>query len=33
MDAYVYGKTFEPALCYQAAEVYNANGELERFKF
>lgn len=32
MDTYVYGKTFEPALCYQAAEVYKANGELEKVK-
>lgn len=30
MDTYVYGKTFEPALCYQAAEVYRANGELDK---
>lgn len=30
MDTYVYGKTFEPALCYQAAEVYSACGELEK---
>lgn len=30
MDTYVYGKTFEPALCYQAAEVYKANGEFEK---
>lgn len=30
MDAHVYGKTFEPVLCYQAAAVYSANGELEK---
>lgn len=30
MDAHVYGKTFEPALCYQAAVVYRASGELEK---
>jgi tetratricopeptide (TPR) repeat protein len=32
MDTYVYGKTFEPALLYQAAEVYKANGEEEKVK-
>lgn len=32
MNTYVYGKTFEPALLYQAAEVYKANGEQERVK-
>lgn len=30
MDAHVYGKTFEPVLCYQAAEVYGANGERDK---
>lgn len=30
MDTYVYGKTFEPVLCYQAAEVYKANGEMDK---
>lgn len=30
MDMHVYGKTFEPALCYQAAAVYKATGELEK---
>ncbi len=30
MDAHVYGKTFEPVLCYQAAEVYRANGERDK---
>lgn len=32
VDAYVYGKTFEPALLYQVAEVYKANGETEKVK-
>tara|TARA_R110002074_G_scaffold400203_1_gene595147 strand:+ start:15985 stop:17262 length:1278 start_codon:yes stop_codon:yes gene_type:complete len=32
MDTYVYGKTFEPALLYQAAEVYKTNGEEEKVK-
>ncbi|WP_291962124.1 tetratricopeptide repeat protein [Maribacter sp.] len=32
MDTYVYGKTFEPALLYQAAEVYKANGKEVRVK-
>lgn len=32
MSTYVYGKTFEPALLYQAAEVYKANGKSERVK-
>ncbi|SIR41492.1 tetratricopeptide repeat protein [Maribacter ulvicola] len=32
MDTYVYGKTFEPALLYQAAVVYKANGNQERVK-
>lgn len=32
MDMYVYNKTFEPALCLQAAEVYKANGELEKVR-
>ena len=32
MDTYVYGKTFEPALLFQAAEVYKANGKNERVK-
>ena len=32
MDTYVYGKTFEPALLYQAAEVYKANGKEDRVK-
>ncbi|SEK38815.1 Tetratricopeptide repeat-containing protein [Maribacter orientalis] len=30
MDDHVYGKTFEPALLFQAAEVYKANGEEEK---
>tara|TARA_R110000765_G_scaffold297949_1_gene393084 strand:- start:214 stop:1491 length:1278 start_codon:yes stop_codon:yes gene_type:complete len=30
IDAHVYGKTFEPALLFQAAEVYKANGEEEK---
>jgi len=30
MDEFVYGKTFEPALCYQAAAVYSASGELKK---
>ena len=30
MDDHVYGKTFEPALLFQAAEVYKANGEDEK---
>ncbi len=30
MDTYVYGKTFEPALLFQAAEVYKANGKEEK---
>lgn len=29
---HVYGKTFEPALLYQAAEVYKANGKLDKVK-
>ncbi|SFR75910.1 tetratricopeptide repeat protein [Maribacter stanieri] len=32
MNTYVYGKTIEPALLYQAAEVYKANGKSERVK-
>lgn len=32
MDTYVYGKTFEPALMFQAAEVYKTNGEEEKVK-
>ncbi|WP_299800076.1 hypothetical protein [uncultured Maribacter sp.] len=32
MNTYVYGKTFEPALLFQAAEVYKANGKDERVK-
>ncbi|MDP5062691.1 MAG: tetratricopeptide repeat protein [Maribacter sp.] len=32
MGTYVYGKTFEPALLFQAAEVYKANGKNERVK-
>jgi tetratricopeptide (TPR) repeat protein len=32
IDTYVYGKTFEPALLFQAAEVYKANGQLEKVK-
>ncbi|MGO4919091.1 tetratricopeptide repeat protein [Maribacter spongiicola] len=32
MDTYVYGKTFEPALLFQAAEVYKANGKNDRVK-
>lgn len=32
VDSYVYGKTFEPALLFQAAEVYKANGQLEKVK-
>lgn len=30
MDEHVYGKTFEPALLFQAAEVFKANGEEEK---
>lgn len=30
IDNHVYGKTFEPALLFQAAEVYKANGEEEK---
>ncbi|APQ15956.1 tetratricopeptide repeat protein [Maribacter hydrothermalis] len=32
MDEHVSGKTFEPALLFQAAEVYKANGQEERVK-
>ncbi len=32
MDTHVYGKTFEPALLFQAAEVYKANGQKEKVK-
>lgn len=32
IKAEVDGKTFEPALLYQAAEVYKANGDLEKVK-
>tara|TARA_R110002051_G_scaffold91370_2_gene160725 strand:+ start:43534 stop:44811 length:1278 start_codon:yes stop_codon:yes gene_type:complete len=32
MNTYVYGKTFEPALLFQAAEVYKANGQDEKVK-
>lgn len=32
MDTYVYGKTFEPALLFQAAEVYKANNKNDRVK-
>jgi len=32
MDTHVYGKTFEPALLFQAAEVYKANGRKEKVK-
>ncbi|WP_405382698.1 tetratricopeptide repeat protein [Maribacter sp. LLG6340-A2] len=32
MNDHVYGKTFEPALLYQAAEVYKANGIVENVK-
>lgn len=32
INTYVYGKTFEPSLLFQAAEVYKANGELEKVK-
>lgn len=30
MDKEVYGKTFEPKLLYQAAEIYKANGEQDK---
>jgi len=30
IDDHVYGKTFEPALLFQAAEVYKANGDIEK---
>ncbi|TLP71246.1 tetratricopeptide repeat protein [Maribacter sp. ACAM166] len=30
VDTYVYGKTFEPTLLLQAAEVYKANGQLQK---
>jgi tetratricopeptide (TPR) repeat protein len=29
VNTYVYGKTFEPVLLYQAAEIYRANGQTE----
>lgn len=32
MDGYVYDKTFEPALCYRAAAVYKATGELDKVR-
>ena len=32
MDLHVYGKTFEPTLCYHAALVYKANDELEKVR-
>jgi hypothetical protein len=32
MDNYVLHKTYEPALLYQAAEVYKANNEAEKVK-
>ncbi|TVZ14623.1 tetratricopeptide repeat protein [Maribacter sp. MAR_2009_72] len=32
MDTHVYGKTFEPALLYQAAEVYKANGIYDKVR-
>ncbi len=30
VDKYVYGKTFEPVLLYQAAEIYKANGQTDK---
>ena len=30
IDDHVYGKTFEPALLFQAAEIYKANGDIEK---
>ena len=32
MNTYVYGKTFEPVLLFQAAEVFKANGEMTKVK-